>query len=340
MMIRLANEALIKRRSDVMSRRDGEQNRGCRAVKRGILLRLFIAAIGITVLAFLLISAIAAYRLSVPLRRPLARGRSPGELGVDFEEIRFPAHGDRLEIAGWFLPSAGDSRALVLVHGKDADRTRELDRDPCDGVPGEFIDLAVALSRTGFSVLMIDLRGHGQSERARFGFGRTERRDVLGAVDWLVARGFCPGRIGVLGISMGAATGIGAASEDDRIGALVADSSFAELAPLVETHWTAETHLPMLFLAMTKMLGKHWFGCDIDAVRPVDEIGAIRRPILLIHGDADPFIPVRHARTLKEAAGGLAELWESRSDRHAGAYFVDSQAYIERVREFFNRHLN
>ena len=96
-------------------------------------------------------------------------------------------------------------------------------------------------------MLMIDLRGHGQSGRARFGFGRTERLDVRGAVDWLVARGFRPGRIGVLGISMGAATGIGAASEDDRIGALVADNSFAELASLVETHRTSVTHLPALF---------------------------------------------------------------------------------------------
>ena len=134
-----------------------------------------------------------------------------------------------VEIAGWFIPSGRSRRVIVLVHGKDANRTRELDRDLSDDVPGEFPDLAVGLSRRGFAVLMIDLRGHGQSGHARFGFGHTERRDVRGAVDWLVARGFCPGRIGVLGISMGAAAGIGAASEDDRIGAFVADSSFAEL---------------------------------------------------------------------------------------------------------------
>jgi dipeptidyl aminopeptidase/acylaminoacyl peptidase len=292
------------------------------------------------VLTFVLISALAAHRLSMPPRRPLATGRSPGELGVEFEEIRFPARGDRLEIAGWFIPSAGGCRALVLVHGKDADRTRELDRDPGDDVPGEFPDLAFALSRRGFSVLMIDLRGHGQSGRARFGFGRTERLDVLGAVDWLVARGFRPGRIGVLGISMGGATGIGAASEDDRIGALVADSSFAELTSLVEMHWTSETHLPALFLPVTKMLGKHCFGCDIDAARPVDEIGAIPRPILLIHTDADPTTPAEHAVRLEQAAGGSAELWLSHSERHAGTYFVDPQVYIDKVAEFFDRHLN
>jgi len=227
----------------------------------------------------------------------------------------------------------------VLVHGKDANRTRELDRDLGDDVPGEFPDLAVALGRRGFAVLMIDLRGHGQSGRARFGFGRTERLDVLGAVDWLVALGFHPGRIGVLGISMGAATGIRAASEDDRIGALVADSSFAECAPVVEKHWTSVTHLPAFLVPMTKWLGKYCFGCDIDAARPIAEIGAIRRPILLIHGDADPIVPAQHARSLKLAAGDQADLWEPHSDRHAGVYLDDPRGYLDRVAEFFGRNL-
>jgi pimeloyl-ACP methyl ester carboxylesterase len=298
------------------------------------------AVIGVTGLAFGAISTLAAHWLTTPQRHPLAEAKTPGDLGVGFVDVRFAAHGDDTQIAGWFIPAGGSLRAIVLVHGKDANRTRELDRDLSDDVPGEFPDLAVALSRKGFAVLMIDLRGHGQSGRARFGFGRTERFDVRGAEDWLVARGFRPGRIGVLGISMGAATGIGAASEDDRIGALVADSSFAELAPLVDTHLTSETRLPALFLPVTKWLGKHWFGCDIDAARPVDEIGAVRRPILLIHADADPIIPTQHARTLKRAAHGWAELWEPHSDRHAGAYFINPRVYLERVAEFFTRHLN
>lgn len=303
-------------------------------------MRIVLTVIGLTVLTFGAIAILAAYALTTPRRYSLAVGKTPGVLGATFEGVRFAAHGDDVEIAGWFIPSGGSRRAIVLVHGKDANRTRELDRDLGDDVPGEFPDLAVGLGKRGFAVLMIDLRGHGQSGHARFGFGRTERLDVLGAVDWLVDRGFCPGRIGVLGISMGATAAIGAASEDDRIGALVADSSFAEASALVERHWTSETHLPRLFLPATKWLGKHWLGCDIDAARPVDEIGAIRRPILLIQGDADPITPAQHARRLKQAAGDSAELWESHSDRHAGVYFVDPRAYLDKVAEFFDRYLN
>jgi dipeptidyl aminopeptidase/acylaminoacyl peptidase len=254
--------------------------------------------------------------------------------------VRFTTRGDEVEIAAWLIPSGNLRRAIVLVHGKDANRTREFDRDLFDDLPGEFPDLAVGLNKRDFAVLMIDLRGHGESGDSRLGFGRSERLDVLAAVDWLVAHGFRPGRIGVLGVSMGAAAAIGAASEDNRIGALVADSSFAELAPLVERHWTDETHLPACLLSPTKWLALHAFGCDVDASKPIDAIGKVRRPILLIHGDGDPITPVSHAARLHHAAGGWARLWVSRSDSHAGVYLADPRAYLDTVAAFFDACLD
>ena len=85
------------------------------------------AVIGGTVLTFGAISALAAHWLTMPQRHPLAAGKTPGDLGVAFVDVRFAAHGDSTEIAGWFIPSAGSRREIVLVHGKDANRTRELD---------------------------------------------------------------------------------------------------------------------------------------------------------------------------------------------------------------------
>ncbi len=296
-------------------------------------------AILLSVLAFVGISALAAHLATTPIRFPLDKEKSPGNLGLDFEKVTLKARGDGLEIAGWFIPSSTKRRAIILVHGKDANRTREFDRDLNDKHPGEFPDLAVSLCRGGFSVLMIDLRGHGESGPSRFGFGLTERRDVLGAVDWLVDRGFSAGRIGVLGVSMGAAAVIGAAAEDNRIGAAVADSSYAEITSIIETQWSSTTHLPSILLLPTKWFAKQVFDCDLDSVRPVDEIGSIRRPILLIHGETDPLTPPEHARRLEEAAKPWAELWLVRSERHAGVYLDDPRAYVEKVSDFFNRSM-
>src|SRR5439155_8049282 len=137
----------------------------------------------------------------------------------------FPARGGDVRIAGWYLPRAGCRRAVVLAHGASVNRWIEFG--------GGFLHLAVALHARGFSVLMIDMRAHGESEGERVSFGVEERRDIMGAVDWLKGQGFAPGSVGVLGVSMGAAAGIGATADDPDIGALVADCSFASMDALV-----------------------------------------------------------------------------------------------------------
>src|SRR5207247_5020959 len=89
----------------------------------------------------------------------------------------------------------------------------------------------------GISVLRIDLRGHGSSSAARLSYGAAERHDVLGAVDWLLERGYDAGRIGVLGASMGASTALLACAEETAIGALVADSPFADFGTMIERQY-------------------------------------------------------------------------------------------------------
>jgi len=101
--------------------------------------------------------------------------------------------------------SAPNQRAIILVHGRDNSRTNGF----CD----QFVSFANQLHKAGFSVLMIDLRGHGQSADSRYTFGIKERQDILGGVDWLEGRGYQPGKIGVLGYSLGAGSVIGAALE-------------------------------------------------------------------------------------------------------------------------------
>ena len=95
---------------------------------------------------------------------------------------------------GWYIPAGDQSRAVILVHGRNASRT--------DLFLGGGLKLAKALHDVGLSVMMIDLRGHGQSSDGRFTYGLKERKDVIGAVDWLIGKGYQPGKIGTMGISL------------------------------------------------------------------------------------------------------------------------------------------
>jgi uncharacterized protein len=301
-----------------------------RRAPRNKRLRLLAGLIPLLALAlYLIISAVAILKLTSPPRR--ANAQTPAAYGLEYRDLSFPARGGDVMISGWLMPWPSKARAVVLVHGRNMSRSTEFDN--------RFVEFAAGLQRRGFSVLMIDLRGHGQSGEARLSFGINERRDVEGAVDWLRSQGYRAGSIGVLGVSMGAASGIGAAANDTDIGALVIDSSYAEIYPVMQKHWSGASGLPNLFLPSTVWAGRALLGYDVSAARPVEEIGRIApRPVMVVHGEEDSYVPITHAHQLKSAYPA-AMLWTVPRAEHASAYLSDPQAYVERVADFFASNL-
>jgi uncharacterized protein len=296
---------------------------------RHALARFATGLLTILLIAYLGISALAANILTTPRR--VFGDRTPAALNLAFSDVSFSARGGDVQIAGWLIPQPASRRAIVLVHGKDSSRADEFQ--------GHFVDLAAALHARGFAVLMIDMRGHGRSADAHFSFGLSERRDIEGAVDWLKTQGFQPGSIGVLGVSMGAASSIGAAADDPDIEALVDDCSYAAIYPIVQEQWHGASGLPDFFLPSTLLIGQLLFGYDISAANPVDEVAQIApRPLLIIHGTADRLIPVAHAEQLK-AAAPAAELWEVAGAQHGSSYLANPRAYVEKVAGFFEKSL-
>jgi len=275
------------------------------------------------------ISVIAANILSTPTR--IFDPKAVSVFSKPPEDVHLLAS-DGVEIAGWFLSSQLNKKAVILVHGMNSSRTAEFD--------GHFPEFAAGLNREGFTVLMIDLRGHGQSGNARFTFGITERRDVIAAVNWLKSRGYHPKAIGVIGVSMGASTAIGATAEDSDIGALVTDSAYAEVYPVMQQNWNNVSGLPNIFLPSTMMLGSWLTGYDLTMSKPVNEIGKIApRPVLIIHSRSDPFTPVNQAYALK-SANPLSIYWETSATKHAESYNTNPRTYIRKVSDFFSQNLN
>lgn len=314
------------------------QNQTLPKIKRSRLGRVLrISAIVVVVLliaGYLAIGGIAANKLTLAQR--MFTDDTPQKHGMAYEDVNIPARVDGLNIAGWYIPAdegqtADRSKAIVMVHGWNASRT--------NGFNQHFLDLAQALHQAGFSVLMIDLRGHGQSADSHFTFGRLERRDVLAAIDFLLERGHQPGKIGLIGTSMGAASVIGAAVEDQAVGAVATDSLFAEIYPVIKGMWVKQSGLPMIFLYPTRWMFYVENGYDLVSARPIDEIGKIApRPLLLINCQQDTYIPLEQFQRLREAAP-WAETWSVDECRHAEIYEFVPQEYNQKMVNFFQAGL-
>ena len=126
---------------------------------------------------------------------------------------------DGSQSRGWLLRGIPNAPAVILLHRFGADRSHVL-------------NLGVKLNEaTNFTVLMPDLRGHGQSPPVeKCTFGGCETDDVAAAVEYLrglrsVEQMPLVGKdIGVYGLELGALAGLSAAAQDASIKALVLDS--------------------------------------------------------------------------------------------------------------------
>lgn len=277
--------------------------------------------------AWLAIGLVAAERLTVPARRfdPALHPTSFG--AVDVRDVALTTR-DGVDLAAWHLSVPGSDAAVILVHGHEASRTWEFGQ--------RFPELAATLQANGYHVLMLDLRGHGASGGERFTFGLRERLDVIAAVDYLAAQGVPAGQVGVLGVSMGGATAIGAAADDPRIGALWSDSSYADINPVLASRWPSASGLPMIFLHGTLLAHRLRYGLDLADARPVRDLPRVApRPTVLVHGTADTNVAYEHALEL-QAAAPWAELRTIQGGEHARAYAADPAAYAAQVIEFFD----
>ena len=313
-----------------------------------IVLRIGVGIIIFLVIAYLGVSAYAASALTRPQRNIDPVKYNPNVYSLEYEEVRFPARTDGLQIAGWYIPSDENQKVIILVHGYNNSRT--------NGFIDEFVPFASKLHKAGFSVMMIDLRGHGQSADARFTFGVKERWDVLGAVDWLEGRGYQPGKIGVLGYSLGAGSIIGAAAEETDIGAVWSDSLFTDIRSVLEHGWTSMSGLPQVFLYSTQAMVRLFYGYDIAASKPIDDIGAIApRPIFLAHCLNDKLIPISNLERLLPVVKNT-QTWiipncdihtlstppadfPEAFNNHAIGYVLNPDEYTSKVIQFFTENL-
>lgn len=261
--------------------------------------------LAILALGYFGVGLFVAVRLSAaPDPRPPEQ--TPADYGLDYREVGFRST-DGLDLAGWWVPRNGASRAAVLVPGLGADKSER-----------HVLETAPLYARAGYSVLMIDLRAQGSSEGERITMGYQEVRDVRGALAWLEGRGFERGEVTVHGWSMGAVTALGAGT---GVGAVVADSAYADLPRILRERLPEASGLPAFFNWGMMLSARLFLGLDPWAVRPDRDARRLCEegvPLLIIHSTGDEVVPFGHARRLQRACPE-AELWRIEGYEHVGA---------------------
>jgi uncharacterized protein len=217
--------------------------------------------------------------------------------------VTFDSDGHRLLGVLYLARGEEPKPTVLLLHG-------------CPGLEKN-LDLAVRLRDQGWNSLLFHYRGCWGSA-GRYDL-RTVPRDVTAAVDYLAG---CPrvdsGRIAVLGHSMGGWAALVTAATEPRLRAVAVYGAAARLGnnlrrspEFIEEQFTR-------FLAITPEEFA-WQAAVVteqtDALAAAAAIGP--RPLLVVHGTTDRWVPVAQARELRERAGPSCRYVEVEGADHA-----------------------
>jgi dienelactone hydrolase len=241
------------------------------------------------------------------------------------DDVSFPSRDGRAHVSASLLPAAQASAAVVLVVGQVGCWGSDA---RIEGRSLHVRTMAQALRVRGITVLVTRLRGHGESER----------HDVLGAVDYLVERGYQRGCIGVLGASVGATAVLLAACEEPAIQVVVADSPRVDIRGAVRRPAGAWSGAALLGWPLARWVGRLLSGVDLGRRPLLGSPATLRnRAVLIIHGQGDRVVAPTVAQDVAKACG--ARLWLTASNTHAGTLHEALPLYITRVVDFFCQHL-
>jgi pimeloyl-ACP methyl ester carboxylesterase len=257
---------------------------------------------------------------------PLAlgyRGDPKTGLGLDFETVMVPTELGPAE--GWLVPAGGGPLWAIYVHGVGGLRENG------------FRQLSV-LHEAGIPTLLIGYRNDPWGPKGRppfYGFGLTEWRDLEAAVAWTRERG--AGRIVLVAESMGAAIAgqfLMRSAEADCVAALVLD------APALDYRVIARSFIRWLPLsgvitALSFRLARAVLPVDVGTAVVSDAVRDFRGPVFVVHGTADPLVPVTISRSLAPRSG--ATVYVETNAAHLTSWQADRLRYQDELRRFLSR---
>ena len=192
----------------------------------------------------------------------------------------------------------------------------------------------------GFNVLAPDDRGHGQSQGNYIGYGWPDRLDYLKWINQIIKKQGQQSQIALYGVSMGGATVMYLSGEKlpSQVKSIVEDCGYTSIIDELTYQAKAMFNLPKWPLipsvALTATIKAGYNVFDASAITALHKN---TRPILLIHGSKDEFVPTSMVcENYRAATKSKKALWVVKGAGHAKSFPDHQQAYSKRVVGWFN----
>ena len=193
----------------------------------------------------------------------------------------------------------------------------------------------------GYNVLMPDLHGHRLSEGDDIQMGWKDADDLLfwtSVAEQLFRCEDHPSRVIVHGVSMGAATTMVLSGMDnvpEYVRGYIEDCGYTSVWDEFSLMLKEMFGLPSFpLMHCTSALCRMKYGWDFKKASPLESIRRCTRPMLMIHGDQDTFVPFSMFRPLVDAKPEPKMTWVAPGSEHARSYQDHPKEYTALVESF------
>lgn len=199
------------------------------------------------------------------------------------------------------------------------------------------------LMLNGYGILAVNPRGSSGYGRHYLNLDNYKNRkhslmDYKASVDWLIEKGYTQkGMIGIRGGSYGGYVVLGMITEyPDLFNAAVDNVGIANFKTFLEN---TKPYRRALRESEYGPLSDPEF---LNEISPIHKAHLIKTPLLVVHGENDPRVPVGEARQILKAVidnGGVADSLIFPDEGHGASKRVNVIAEYRKQVQFFNQHL-
>lgn len=258
---------------------------------------------------------------------PLIQERKAYLLSKPHEDVFIYSH-DGLKLHGTYFPNEKSKKLVICFHGYTSEGMKDY-----NGLSDYYL-------KRGFGMLLIDERTHGQSEGDYIGFGCLDRMDALRWIEWGINKCGRDVQIILHGTSMGGATVLMASGLKlpKQVKGIISDCGFTSPKHVFTHVLNSMYHLPAFpIMQIADYVNKSRAGYGLDECNAAREVRKAQVPILMIHGDADTFVPSSMCEEIYENCASEKKKLIIKGAAHAESYYKDMAAYEKAMDELMER---
>ena len=234
---------------------------------------------------------------------------------------------DRLKLHGVLLKNGDGKKLIIEVHGFRSSPQHD------------FIAAFPYFYNKGYSILMIDMRAHGESEGTYITYGVHERCDLRDWVYFAMEKLGTDIEIVLHGISMGASTVLMTSALDlpENVRGIIADSGYTSpydiFVRVLEHSFHAK---PFPILPITQLIAESKADFDFQAASTLDAMEENTIPVSFVHGEDDDFVPIEMSEANFAACKAEKRFVRVPGALHACGYVVDRAGCEKALDDFFD----